>query len=83
MNSRQQVYDTLYLKTCQLKNPNSRPPCPGRGELRTFSSSKAKTESEMVLELLQNPDLSVDVLCLKARAIDCAVTNLASGIRSA
>ena len=49
----------------------------GRGELRTFSSSKAKTENEMVLELLQNPDLSVDMLCLKARGMDCAVGNRA------
>ena len=55
----------------------------GRGELRTFSSSKAKTESEIVMELLQNPDLSVDVLCLQSRAIDCAVGNRAYRIRSA
>ena len=49
----------------------------GRGELRPFSSSKAKTENEIVMELIQNPDLSVDVLCLKARDMDCAVGNRA------
>ena len=58
-------------------------PMSGRGELRTFSSSKAKTENEIVMELLQNPDLSVDVLCLQSRAIDCAVGNRAYRIRSA
>ena len=54
-----------------------------RGECRTFSSSKAKTENEIVLELLRNPDVSGGVLCLKARDIDCAVGNRVYLIRSA